>query len=106
MGGLFSGRRRFEGSWIKKHSLSLVLLGLLVLQSWAFYRLRLPEWLAEQRDHGVKHPDVWPDFWTHYSSSYLVSILADTYGALLLVLFSKWFFEQGSQESKSKDPQQ
>lgn len=104
--GILSGKPRFGDSWLGRHSLSIALIGLLLLQSYAFYRLRLPEWISDQRAHGTKNPQVWPDFWTHYWAEYLVSILADTYGALLLVLFSKWFFEQGSAESREKDPDQ
>ena len=93
-------KNRANDPWIKRHSLSIALVVILLIQSWAFYKLRLPEWIGDQQDHGVKNPQIWPDFWAHYWGEYMVSILADTYGALLLVLFSKWFFESGSAESK------
>ena len=35
-----------------------------------------------------------------------MSLLADTYGALLLVLFPKWLFEQGSSESEGSEGEQ
>ena len=98
-----SARGRSKFDWVKGHSLSIALVVVLILQSWAFYKLRLPEWVADQRDHGIKSPKIWPDFWAHYWGEYMVSILADTYGALILVLFSKWFFEKGSMESRDPD---
>lgn len=71
------------GSWWQEHSLSLFLAAVLVVQTggWAVAKLAGPTW------------DEWAGEW-------LLSILADTYGALLLVLASKWFFERGSSESK------
>ena len=104
--GILAGKPRFNDTWWGRHSLSIALVGLLLVQSYAFYRLRLPEWISDQSAHGTKDPAVWPDFWSHYWAEYMVSILADTYGALILVLFSKWFFEQGSAESRDKDPEQ
>ena len=104
--GFLSGKPRFGNSWLGRHSLSVALIVLLLLQSYAFYRFRLPEWISDQQAHGTKNPKVWPGFWEHYWGEYMVSILADTYGALILVLFSKWFFEQGSAESKDRDPEQ
>ena len=43
---------------------------------------------------------LWPSYWLHYTAEWFVSVLADTYGAFILVLFSKWFFEKGSGESQ------
>lgn len=84
--------------WLKEHSLSLALFAVLLLQSWAFYVLRFPEWRADQIVDKQAH-DTW-HFLRHYWSEYTVSILADTYGALILVVFSKYFWERGSAESK------
>lgn len=97
--GIFSGERRFKGSFLRDHSLSLALTVLLVVQSVVFHFTELPDWAGEQQAHGLR-TTLWPDYWLHYTAEWFVSVLADTYGALLLVLFSKWFFEQGSAESE------
>jgi hypothetical protein len=88
--------------WYKRHGLSLVLGSILIVQSVAYWFTRYPSWVDEERRHGVTSPAVWPDFVLHYSSEYLVSILADTYGAVLLVVFTKWFYETGSKESNDR----
>ena len=97
--GILSGKPRFHGSWIRNHSLSIVLIVLLVVQSVIFHFTELPDWIGEQQSHG-EPTALWPAYWLHYSAEWFVSILADTYGALLLVLLTKWFFEQGSAESQ------
>lgn len=97
--GIFTGEPRFKGSFLRNHSLSIVLAALLVVQSVVFHFTELPDWVSDQQAHG-QPTGLWPAYWLHYSAEWFVSVLADTYGALLLVLFSKWFFEQGSAESK------
>ena len=97
--GVFSGRPRFTGGFVRRHSLSMALIALLVVQSVAYHLTEMPNWVGNQQTHG-QPARLWPDYWRHYSAQWLVSVLADTYGALLLVLFSKWFFEQGSSESE------
>lgn len=99
--GIFSGKPRFKGKWYKEHSLSLVLAALLIGQSIIYHFTALPDWISSQQAHGLP-TNMWPDYWIHYVSEWSVSVLADTYGALLLVLFSKWFFEQGSSESSEQ----
>lgn len=42
-------------------------------------------------------------FWVWWSWEYNISIVADTYGVLLIVLLSKWFKEVGSAESKESE---
>lgn len=100
------GRRWADhDNWFLKHSLSLVLIGILLAQSVAFHFTRLPEWTAEQQAHG-EATAMWPDYWLHFSSEWFVSVLADTYGALLLVLLTKWFYESGSAESGGQGEQE
>ena len=49
--------------------------------------------------HG-DHAKGWPsDFWIWWSWEYNVSLLADTFGVILIVLLTKWLYEQGSEES-------
>ncbi len=103
--GILTGEPRFKGSWIRDHSLSLVLTALLVVQSLVFHFTELPDWVGEQRAHG-ESTALWPAYWLHYTAEWFVSVLADTYGALLLVLFTKWFFEQGSAESEGSRAKQ
>ncbi len=99
---ILAGRRKWQRArWFKRHSLSLVLLALLVAQSLGYLALEWPDWRAEQRAHG--QPGGFGGFMSHFWAEMLVSILADTYGALVLVLATKWFYEQGSSESKDPD---
>jgi len=88
--GIFGGRPRFHGSWAHEHSLSIVLAALLVVQSLVFHFTELPDWVGDQQAHGDPTA-LWPAYWLHYTAEWFVSVLADTYGALLLVLFTKWF---------------
>lgn len=97
--GIFTGEPRFKGSFVRNHSLSLALTALLIIQSVVFHFTELPDWVGEQQAH-AQPTALWPDYWLHYTAEWFVSVLADTYGALVLVLFSKWFFEQGSAESE------
>ncbi len=78
---------------------------LLIVQSVVFHFTEVPDWVSEQQVHG-EPTALWPDYWLHYSAEWFVSVLADTYGALLLVLFSKWFFEKGSAESEGAQREQ
>lgn len=97
--GLFNGTRRWadDESWIKRHSLSLALITLLTLQAIVVIATGYPEWLSDQQMH--KQPVMMIDFFLWFVYEMTVSIIADTYGALLLVLFAKWFYEEGSPES-------
>ena len=98
--GIFTGEPRIKGSsFVRRHSLSLALTALLIVQSVVFHFTELPDWTSEAKAHG-EPTALWPDYWLHYTAEWFVSVLADTYGALILVLFSKWFFEQGSAESE------
>jgi hypothetical protein len=92
--------REPTGSWWRDHSLSLVLAAMLTVQTahalWAGHEV----WLGEQQDHGSGLTG-WPsDFWIWWSWEYNVSLVADTFGVMLIVLLSKWFYEVGSKESK------
>lgn len=100
--GILSGKPKFKGSWVREHSLSLALLTLLIVQSVIFHFTEVPDWTSDQQAHG-QPTGLWPDYWLHYTAEWFVSVLADTYGALLLVLFTKWFFEQGSAESQGSE---
>lgn len=101
---MFRGRRKWQNpdeyGWVKRHSLSLVLVVMLLLQTvhalWSGHRV----WISEGADHG-KPLSGWPsDFWTWWLWEYNVSLVADTFGVVLIVLLSKWFYEEGSAEAK------
>ena len=102
--GLFPGRRKWQDAskhgWLKRHSLGLVLAAMLFVQTahaiWAGHLV----WISEGADHG-KTLSGWPaDFWVWWSWEYNVSLVADTFGVFLIVMLSKWLYEQGSSESE------
>lgn len=81
----------------------MVLATILVVQTafalWAGHQV----WLTESRDHG-SNVNGWPsDFWIWWSWEYNVSLVADTFGVILIVLLSKWFYEVGSAESTKEN---
>ena len=95
--------REPTGNWWRDHSLSLVLGAMLVVQTahalWAGHHV----WLGEQADHGSQGASGWPsEFWIWWSWEYNVSLVADTFGVILIVLLTKWFYEEGSEESDGK----
>lgn len=96
---LFPTKRR-TGVWWKDHSLSLVvgaiLVGQLVFTLWAGYRA----WQAEQAAHG-ESIGFGADYLTWWWYETMQSTQADTYGVLLVVLATKWFFERDSAESNN-----
>ena len=96
-GGLFP-RRESTGVWWRDHSLSLVIGAILLLQTaWVLWTGHA-EWVSQQADHG--NPAAgWPlEFWQWWSFEFINSLVADTYGVLLIVLLTKWFYERGSDE--------
>ena len=97
---VLDGARRWRRSpiWWKRHSLSLVLAAFLLWQSAVYAALAWRDWSAEQAAHS-QLATWWPDFAVYATAEWFVSVLADTYGALLLVLATKWFYEQGSSEA-------
>lgn len=101
--GIFSGDRKWanDKSWIKRHSLSIALIVVLVIQAIVVIVTGWPQFVSDAQMHGESAKLLPFTIWFIYEMT--VSIIADTYGALLLVLFSKWFFEKGSSESKDKE---
>lgn len=97
-GGLFPARKR-TGNWWHDHSLSLVIGALLLVQSVWVVLTGHAEWVSQQRDHGARGVVGWPmEFWQWWSFEFINSLVADTYGVLLIVLLTKWFYERGSDE--------
>lgn len=85
--------------FVRKHSLTIILFILLVAQLLAYWFQGYADWKSDQLAHG-QPATIWPDYATHYMSEIWVSILADTYGALIIVFLTKYFYERRSAESK------
>ena len=92
----FRGAAR-TGSFWQRHSLSLVLAAILIVQTgialWAGHTV----WVGDQEAHGQEL--VPGDFWVWFIWEYNISLVADTFGVILIVLLSKRLEEQDSAES-------
>lgn len=94
--GLFEKKQR-SGVWWRDHSLSIIIAGILVLQT--IYALWSGAFVFSHEAPFGSGIGAWTkDFWVWWSWEYNVSVVADTYGVLLIVLLSKWFREVGSSE--------
>lgn len=83
---MLTARDRFRGKWWKDHSLSLIILfifGMLMVGSYL-----TQHWDADNSSDRL----VWINTTLH-------GLRDDTFGALLIVVASKWFFERGSAAS-------
>ena len=85
-------RKEATGVWWRDHSLSLVIGTILAIQTAVSLWTGRAEWSASADSH--------TEFWRWWLYEYTTSVVADTYGVLLIVLLSKWFVERGSVESK------
>lgn len=97
------GVRRYEGassegSYWQRHGLSTAILVIMVVQTAVALYTGHHVWIGDQQTHGQGLD--YTDFWTWWTYEYHTSLVADTYGALLLVLLSKRLREQGSPASK------
>lgn len=102
---MFTGQRKWqdeESHWVKRHSLSLVLIVLLVLQTVHAIVAGIYVWNREQ-PLGDGIAALGREFWIWWSWEYNVSLVADTFGVLLIVVLSKWLYEEGSAESDDAD---
>lgn len=86
-----------RGTFWERHSLSLVLAAILIVQTcialWAGHSV----WVDEQTVHA--QPLDYATFWVWFIWEYNISLVADTFGVILIVLLSKRLEEQGSAES-------
>lgn len=82
----------------RKHSLSIVLVIVFIAMSVAYWFFGLADWKSDQLAHGDP-AQVWPGYARHYVAEMLVSNVADVFGAIVLVLFTKSLYEKGSAES-------
>lgn len=76
--------RRSLPEFLREHSLTIILILLLIGQLVAYWFQGLSVWRSEQTAHS-EPVIIWPDYATHYMSEVWASILADTYGALISV---------------------
>lgn len=81
----------------QEHSLSIVLISLFIAMSIAYWFLGMADWKDQEIAHGAT-PQVWPDYATHYAAEMTVSNVADVFGAIVLVMFTKWWTEKNSSE--------
>lgn len=98
MSGLFE-KKEATGIWWRDHSLSLLLGAILLAQT--IYALMSGAYVFAREQPFGSNVSVWSEgFWMWWGWEYNVSVVADTYGVLLIVLLSKWFREVGSSEDK------
>jgi Na+-driven multidrug efflux pump len=84
-------KREPTGNWWRDHSLSITLVAALLIVTAVSVLSSYQLWQAE---------DTQIEFWIWYSHHFWTGFADEILGALLLVLFSKWFYERGSAESK------
>lgn len=96
--GLFE-KKAATGIWWRDHSLSIIIAVILAVQSaWAIWSGAYVFVREQPLGESVA---LWSGgFWMWWGWEYTVSLVADTYGVLLIVLLSKWFREVGSAEDK------
>lgn len=95
--GLFE-KKAPTGHWWSDHSLSLVLAAILAAQTILAILTGHYVWVNEA-PFGTPAP--WSaSFWIWWTWEYNISLVADTFGVLLIVLLSKWLREVGSAESQ------
>ena len=98
---LFPPNRKWQGEhhhFLKRHSLSVVLIILMVAQT-AYAMWAGAYVFSREQPLGDGIPTFGRQFWAWWSWEYNVSLVADTYGVLLVVLLTKWLYEQDSAES-------
>ena len=102
---MFRGRLKWQGQehgWFKRHSLSLVLVTLMTVQT--LYAVWAGSYVfSREQPFGDGVPTFGREFWAWWTWEYNVSLVADTFGVLLIVLLSKWLYEEGSAESNGSD---
>lgn len=79
--------------WVRKHSLSLVLVVVLLVMMTTTVVMGPAQHTAE----GVQGA-----FWPWWTFQTILSFEADVFGAVVLVTFTKWFYE--SRSAEAKDP--
>ena len=98
--GLFPAHEP-TGKWWYDHSLTIVLVTLMAAQTghalWS-------GWYVFEREQpfGGKVGAGSGQFWVWWTYAYNISLVADTFGVILIVVLTKWLRERGSQEDASE----
>lgn len=79
------------------HSLGIVLVAIFVVQLVASAGLGWLNYVSDQRTH--EQPVEASGYWIWFGQAMLISLIADTYGALILVFGTKWWREKYSAET-------
>jgi hypothetical protein len=85
-------------AWLQKHGLSLVLIAVLLVMM-AVTAIMAPSMFAAE---GVQGVSVWK-WWVFIT---VLSLEADAFGAILLVILTKRLRESGSAESSNVKPEE
>ena len=94
-----------EHSWLKQHSLGVTLAVLMAVQT--AYAIWAGSYVfSREQPLGEGIPTFGREFWAWWSWEYNISLVADTFGVLLIVMLSKWLYEQGSAEQGNGNGQQ
>lgn len=100
-GGLFPYREP-SGRWWYDHSLSIVLITILVAQTvlaiWTGWFV-----FGQEQPFGKNVKPGSYSFWMWWTHQYNVSLVADSFGVLLVVILTKWLNERGSSEGDDND---
>lgn len=92
------GEPAHRQSWVRRHSLGLTLAAFFLAFTAGTLVFGRAEYAAEQAAHG-QPPDV-AGFWIWWVFEYLMSLVADVFGLLLIVMLTKRLYELGSAESR------
>jgi hypothetical protein len=85
------------GFW-REHSLTLLILGGMLLFAVIFWFTGLEYWQAEQQAHG-EPARIWPDFVVYYVADLSDSLFGSMIGALVIVQGTKYLRERGRHPS-------
>lgn len=100
---LFPGRHKYQGAehnWVQQHSLGLTLAALLLVQT--LYAIWSGAYVfSREQPLGDGIQTMTWEFWAWWSWEYNISLVADTFGVFLIVMLSKWLYEQDSAESEN-----
>jgi hypothetical protein len=95
-GGLFP-QKDPTGRWWVDHGLSIVLVVILLAQTlhavWSGWYV-----FGHEQPFGKAVEPGSYGFWMWWGYEYNVSLVADTFGVLLIVILTKWLNERGSDE--------
>lgn len=79
------------------HSLGIVLTAIFIVQLLLSAALGWLDYVSDQLTH--KEPVEMKGYWIRFGYAMIVSLIADTYGALILVFGTKWWREKYSAET-------